>query len=160
MEREGRQHLGPSDVPAEWNRLTELVIGAAMEVHSELGPGLLEKFYELAFCRELEMRGISYSRQHPIRLEYKGIALGDQYADLVVADLIVVELKAVERISDVHLAQLTSYMRSACLPLGLLFNFNVARLKDGMYRRVHSKDTPVPTTFLDAHPRMEKEHLD
>jgi GxxExxY protein len=152
MERDGRQHVGPGDVPAEWNRLTEAVIGAAMAVHSELGPGLLEKFYEIAFCRELEMRDIAYSRQHPIRLEYKGVTLGDQYVDLVVADLIVVELKAVERVSDVHLAQLTSYMRSAKLPLGLLFNFNVARLKDGMYRRVHSKDTPTPSSFLQLNP--------
>lgn len=152
MGSDGRSHLGPGDVPTEWNRLTEAVIGAAMAVHSELGPGLLEKFYEIAFCRELEMRDIAFARQHPIRLEYKGLTLGDQYVDLVVADLIVVELKAVERVSDVHLAQLTSYMRSAKLPLGLLFNFNVARLKDGMYRRVHSKDTPTPSAFLQMNP--------
>lgn len=150
METIKKQQSGPNDMPPEWNRLTESTIGAAMSVHSELGPGLLEKFYELAFCRELELRGIPYARQFPIRLSYKGAPLGDQYVDLVFANLVVIELKSVERVSDTHLAQLTSYMRSAKLPLGLLFNFNVAKLKDGMYRRVLSRDTPIPSAFLNS----------
>ncbi|MBL8877177.1 MAG: GxxExxY protein [Phycisphaerae bacterium] len=152
MERVQRKHAGPSDVPIEWNRLTDAVIGAAMAVHSELGPGLLEKFYELAFCRELELRGIPFARQFPIRLHYKGAPLGDQFVDLVIANLVVVELKSVERVSDTHLAQLTSYMRSAKLPLGLLFNFNVARMKDGMYRRILARETPIPSAFLNSDP--------
>ncbi|MBX3390650.1 MAG: GxxExxY protein [Phycisphaeraceae bacterium] len=123
-----------------------------MAVHSELGPGLLEKFYELAFCRELELRQIAFVRQFPIRLMYKGAPLGDQYVDLVVAGLIVIELKSVENVSDTHLAQLKSYMRSAKLPLGLIFNFNVARLKDGMYRRVLTRDTPLPSAFFKSDP--------
>ncbi|MGH7244572.1 MAG: GxxExxY protein [Phycisphaerales bacterium] len=148
MERVQKTHAGPTDVPEAWNRLTQAVIASAMAVHSELGPGLLERFYELAFCRELELRKIPFSRQHPIRISYKGAMLGDQFVDLVIADLLVVELKAVERVSDTHLAQLKCYMRSARLPLGLLLNFNVASLKDGIYRRVLTRDTPIPAAFL------------
>lgn len=145
-----RTYAGPADVPATWNQLTQSVIASAMAVHSELGPGLLERFYELAFCRELELRNIPFSRQHPIRLVYKGTALGDQFVDLVVADLLIVELKAVEHVTDTHLAQLKCYMHSARLPLGLLLNFHVASLKDGIYRRVLTRETPIPSAFLSA----------
>lgn len=150
MEKGPKTYAGPSDVPNAWNALTQSVIASALAVHSELGPGLLERFYELAFCRELEIRNIPFSRQHPIRLSYKGSMLGDQFVDLVVADLLVIELKAVERVSDTHLAQLKCYMRSARLPLGLLFNFNVASLKNGIYRRVLTRETPMPSALLSS----------
>jgi len=149
---------GPSklnDVPEEWNRISEALIGAAMEVHTILGPGLLERLYEQALAHELERRGIPYQRQVPIRLRFKDIELEGQVLDFVVADLLVVELKSVERVHEVHLSQLYSYMRSARLPLGLLINFNVPHLKDGIFRRVLSRNTPVPSILLsqDLAPR-------
>lgn len=119
-----------------------------MDVHSELGPGLLERLYEQALCHELGLRRIEHRRQAPVRVAYKGIELGDQVVDLVVGDLVVVELKSVERVHDAHLAQMLSYMRSLGVPLGLLINFNVARLKDGIYRRVLATSTPLPSAFL------------
>lgn len=148
MGTEQRARDGPADVPPEWNRLTEAVIGAAMEVHSLIGPGLLERLYEQAMCHELEHRGISFRRQFPIRVRYKQFDLGDQFVDLLAGDLLVVELKSVERVHDTHLAQLLSYMRAGRLPLGLVINFNCARLKDGIYRRVLSKHMPNPSALL------------
>ncbi|HEX2837694.1 MAG TPA: GxxExxY protein [Phycisphaerales bacterium] len=138
------------DVPPEWNRVTETVIGAAMEVHSHLGPGLLEKHYERALVHELTARGLSVQSQVPIRLTYKGAEIGEQCLDLVVEDLLVIELKSVEAVHDVHLAQLVSYLTASGKPLGLLINFNVARLKDGLYRRVRTRNTPTPSAFLSA----------
>ncbi len=120
-----------------------------MEVHSALGPGLLERLYEQALCHELALRRIEHRRQSPVRIEYKGVELGDQVVDLVVGNLVVVELKSVERVHDAHLAQMLSYMRSLNAPLGLLINFNVARLKDGIYRRVLAASAPLPSAFLN-----------
>jgi GxxExxY protein len=137
-----------ADVPAEWNRLTDAVLGAAMEVHSLLGPGLLERLYEEAFAQELALRQIPFQRQAPIRMKYKGVEIGDQCMDFLVGDLVVVELKAIDRVADVHLAQLVSYLRSSGKPLGLLINFHVSHLRDGIYRRVHSRNTPAPVAFL------------
>ena len=137
------------ECPSEWNQLTHAIIAAAMEVHSALGPGLLERLYEQALCHELGLRKIDYRKQAPVRVEYKGVALGDQIVDLVVGNLVVVELKSVEKVHDAHLAQMLSYMRSLGVPLGLLINFNVARLKDGIYRRVLAASTPMPSAFLN-----------
>lgn len=139
-------------VPDEWNRLTEQVIGAAMEVHTTLGPGLLEKLYESALAVELRLRGIPFQRQVPIRMRYKNEEIGDQCMDMVVGTVLVLELKATEKVADVHLATLLSYLRSSGFPLGLLINFNVSRLKDGLYRRVYSKNTPTPIAFSDPDP--------
>ncbi len=138
-----------NDVPDHWNRLTQSVIGAAMEVHSSLGPGLLERLYENALCRELELRGIRFERQAPVKLSYKGVEIGDQFLDLLVENILVLELKSVEKVHDTHLATLFSYLRSGGYPLGLLINFNVPQLKQGLYRRVHSTHTPVPEPFLN-----------
>ncbi len=124
-------------IPAEWNELTESIIGAAIEVHRELGPGLLEKIYEEAFDYELRLRGMRVRRQIPIRLKYKGIELPEQKLDIVVNELVVVELKAVESVSDVNLAQLVSYLCAADAPLGLLINFNMVLLTRGVYRRIN-----------------------
>ena len=136
------------DVPAEWNRVTEQVIGAAMEVHSVLGPGLLERLYEDALCVELALRGIPFRRQAPIKMSYKGVSIGDQLVDLLVSDFLVLELKAVEKVSEMHLAQLVSYLRSGGMPLGLPINFHSLRLKDGIFRRANSINIPVPTAVL------------
>jgi GxxExxY protein len=135
------------EVPSEWNGITERIIGAAMEVHTILGPGLLERMYEEALVYELGQRGLAVEQQFPVRIRYKEIDLSQQRLDLVVERLVVVELKAVERVSDVFLAQLVSYMRSARLPLGLLINFHTLHLKDGIYRRINQDAIPglMPT---------------
>lgn len=108
-----------------------------MDVHSALGPGLLERLYEQAFVHELECQGLRVASQVPITIRYKALELQGQRLDLVVEDLVVVENKAVERVPDVALAQLTSYLRSGGYPLGLLFNFHELHLRDGIYRRLN-----------------------
>lgn len=132
--------------------MTEAVIGAAIEVHSLLGPGLLERLYEEAMVYELRRRDLTLERQKSIVLKYKEVNLGEQVLDLVVDGLVVVELKSVEKVHDVHLRQLVSYMKSARLPLGLLINFNTPLLKDGLHRRVLSRHTPLPTAFASDLP--------
>jgi GxxExxY protein len=118
----------------EWSRQ---IIGAAIEVHRHLGPGLLEGAYEECLCRELDLRGIPFKRQHPIPIEYKGAVFENAYKiDVFVSDLVIVELKAVEKIDPVHEAQLLTYLRLTNVWLGLLINFNVPVLKDGIRRRV------------------------
>jgi len=131
----------PLPVPEAWNLITESVIGAAIEVHSVLGPGLLERLYEEAMAVELRSRGLAFERQRLIRLAFKGQQRGDLKIDLVVENLVIVELKAIERVLDVHAAQLTSYLRSSDLPLGLLINFNHARLAEGITRRINPRSS-------------------
>ncbi|MFO8007796.1 MAG: GxxExxY protein [Candidatus Brocadiia bacterium] len=116
---------------------TEQVIGAAMEVHRELGPGLLESVYEEALCHELSLRGTDFTRQVPVPIRYKGVSLGsDCRIDILVEDAVVLELKAVAEIQPVHEAQLLTYMRLSGKSVGLLLNFNVPVLKEGIVRRV------------------------
>ncbi|MEM1304025.1 MAG: GxxExxY protein [Planctomycetota bacterium] len=117
--------------------LTEKVIGAAMEVHRHLGPGLLESSYEVCLCRELSLCGVAFERQANLPIEYKGVSLDAGYRmDLVVDGKVVVELKSVESITGVHEAQLLTYLRLSGLRVGLLINFNNKLLKDGVTRRV------------------------
>jgi GxxExxY protein len=119
------------------NQLTHEIIGAAMEVHRTLGPGLLESAYEECLCRELTLRGIPFERQRDMPLEYKGVKLGRGYTvDLVIANKVAVELKAVEAIAPVFEAQLITYLRLGGWTVGLLINFNVPVLKDGIRRKV------------------------
>lgn len=119
------------------NELTYEIIGAAIEVHKLLGPGLLESTYRECLCRELALRGISFRREYGVPLHYKGTRLESGYrADLLVADLVVVEIKAVEVLAPVHEAQLLTYLRVGGWKVGLLINFNVAVLKDGIHRRI------------------------
>ena len=116
---------------------TEEIIAAAIEVHRHLGPGLLESAYEQCLCRELQLRNLSFKRQIDLPVEYKGIKLDCGYRiDLIVNNEVVVELKAIEKILPVHEAQLLSYLRLSGLHIGLLINFCVAALKDGIVRRV------------------------
>jgi GxxExxY protein len=124
-------------VPKEWNEITNQIIGAAIDVHSLLGPGLLESLYEQAMVHEIGDRGLRVERQRPIRVRYKTHELGNIRIDLVVEELVVVELKCIERLAPVHAAQLLSYLRSADLPLGLLINFNHVLLTDGVTRRIN-----------------------
>lgn len=117
--------------------LTENIIGAAMEVHRHLGPGLLESSYEMCLCRELTLRELAFERQKPIPVEYKGVKLDCGYrADLVVENLLLVEIKAVEDLTSIHDAQLLSYLKLGAWNVGLMFNFNVHLLKHGIRRRV------------------------
>jgi len=118
-------------------QLTEAIIGAAIEVHRALGPGLLESAYETCLCHELQLRNIPHVRQMHVPLEYKGLQLDCGYRlDLLVADTAVVEVKTVERIIAIHEAQLLTYLRLLRKPIGLLMNFNAPVLKDGILRRV------------------------
>ncbi len=117
--------------------LTRAVIGAAIEVHRHLGPGLLESVYHRALCRELELRHIPFMSPVRLPLSYKGLCLGDALVmDVVVDHRLVLELKAVEDLSSIHDAQLLTYLRLSGIRLGLLINFNVRFLKDGIRRRV------------------------
>ena len=119
------------------NELTESVIGAAMEVHRNLGPGLLESTYEICLCRELSLRGIAFERQKPIAVEYKGVRLDCGYrADLVVDGQLLVELKSTEALAAINDAQLLSYLRLGGWAVGLIINFNVRLLKQGIRRKV------------------------
>ncbi|HDJ29825.1 MAG TPA: GxxExxY protein [Candidatus Acetothermia bacterium] len=121
----------------EINRITETIIGAAIEVHRALGPGLLESVYEECLCRELSLRGIPFERQRSLPVEYKGLRLDCGYRlDLLVADTVVVEIKAVESLLPIHEAQLLTYLRLGGWKVGLLINFNVAVLRQGIRRRV------------------------
>jgi len=113
------------------------VIGAAIEVHKQLGPGLLESAYEECLCRELELRGKLYERQKPLPLVYKGLSLDCGYRiDLLVEGGLVVEIKSVDALAPIHEAQLLTYMKLAKVKVGLLINFNSRVVKDGIKRFV------------------------
>jgi GxxExxY protein len=119
------------------NELTGAIIGAAIEVHRVLGPGLLESAYEECLCRELFLRGLKFKRQLPLPLEYKGVHLERSYQlDLLVENYCVVEVKSVDAIHPIHEAQTLTYMRIGDWRVGLLFNFNVEILKEGGIRRL------------------------
>jgi GxxExxY protein len=123
------------------NRLGERVVGALIEVHRNLGPGLLESAYEAAFCHELALRKISFERQQAIPIRYKGISLESAFRlDVLVEGLIIVELKAVSEITPVFEAQLLSHLKLAAKPLGYLANFHVKQMKDGIKRFANFRD--------------------
>jgi GxxExxY protein len=120
------------------NELSYEVIGGALEVHKALGPGLLESVYEAALKKELELRGLSISRQVGLPVEYKGELCEVGYRiDLLVEDKVVIEVKSVEALTDIHLAQILTYLKLGNHKLGLLINFNVIRLKNGIQRVVN-----------------------
>ena len=119
------------------NQLTSKIIGAAIEVHKTIGPGLLEGIYEDCLCIELERRSIPFERQKGIDIEYKGVKLNNQYRlDLVVNNMAVVELKTVDELAPIHDAQVLTYLKLTGIKVGLLINFNVPVLKDGIKRLV------------------------
>ncbi len=129
------------------NQITQSIIGCAIEVHRHLGPGLLENAREVryrytgrdeaALCRELYLQGTSYQRQQQLPLSYKGIDLGLSYRlDIVVSETVVVEVKAVEKVLPIHEAQLLTYLKLGGYQVGLLLNFNVPQLRDGVVRKV------------------------
>ena len=120
------------------DELSNEIIGAAIEVHRNLGPGLLESAYEECLCYEFVNRGIKYERQKLLPVAYKGTKLDCGYRlDVVVNDLVVLELKAVDQIQPIHSAQLLTYLKLSNLKLGILINFNVTVLKSGIKRSVN-----------------------
>ncbi len=120
------------------DELSGLIIGAAIEVHKCLGPGLLESAYEECLCRELSLQGISFERQKSLPVTYKGIDLDCGYRlDILVENLVILELKAVEKLVPIHEAQLLTYLKLSDLWLGMLVNFNVPILRDGIRRVVN-----------------------
>ncbi|VGO23004.1 GxxExxY protein [Pontiella sulfatireligans] len=117
--------------------LTDKIIGAAIEVHKYWGPGLLESIYEKSLAIELEKRGVPFKRQVELKLSYKGVSLDEDFRlDLIVGDKVVVELKVVKELAPIHEAQLLTYMKLTNCKVGLLLNFNVSTLKQGIKRLV------------------------
>lgn len=120
--------------PATTDELTEQIIGAAIEVHRLLGPGLLESIYEEALCLEFGLRGIQFQRQVDVDVYYKGYIIKGQRIDLLVAGNVIVELKAVTKLPDIVMAQVISYLKATGLKRGLIINFGVQRLVEGIKR--------------------------
>lgn len=127
-----RYNLGP-----EIEELANRVIGAALEVHRALGPGYLEVVYEAALCLELAEHNIPFKRQYAVSVKYRDTIVGSGVCDLCIADLIIVELKAINALAEVHEAQLISYLKMTGCKLGLLINFSEPTLKAGLRRLVH-----------------------
>src|SRR5208337_202239 len=125
----------------EINQLTDRVIGACIEIHETLGPGLLESAYEECLCRELSLAGIGFERQRSLPVAYKGVQLDCGYRiDLVVENKVIVELKTVQELLPIHEAQLLTYLKLSGLTVGLLINFNVPVLRRGIKRIVNHFD--------------------
>ena len=121
------------------NKLSSKVIGAAIEVHKHLGPGLLESAYEECLCYEFDLDKLSYARQKALPIIYKGKELDCGYRlDIVVENQLILELKSVEKIEPIHKAQLLTYLKLADISLGLILNFNVELMKDGIVRIVNN----------------------
>ena len=114
--------------------ITEKIISCAIEVHSSLGPGLLENLYEEALEHELKSRGIAYKRQKELEIKYKGDPIGNYRLDYLIENKVIVELKCVEAIKGIHVAQVLTYLKAENLRVGLLINFNVDKLKEGIRR--------------------------
>ncbi len=124
--------------------LTELIIGAAIEVHKALGPGLLESVYEECLCHELHLRGLRFQRQVTVPVSYKGVALDCGYRlDLIVEETVILELKSVDRVLPIHEAQLLTYLKLLDKPVGFIINFNVpALMRGGIVRKVFDSASP------------------
>ncbi|MEE8387793.1 MAG: GxxExxY protein [Acidiferrobacterales bacterium] len=123
----------------ELNDITESIIGAAIDVHKEIGPGLLESIYQKCLVHELKLRGLNIETEVSIPIQYKDLELKDACrADMLVENKVIVELKAVDNMHSVYTAQLLSYLKMSSLSLGLLINFNVSRLAEGVKRVVNN----------------------
>ena len=123
------------------NQITEKVIGAAIEVHRQLGPGLLENIYELCLCREFDMVGLEYKRQLELPIQYKGVKMDFAYrVDILVENQVVLEIKSVSELLPIHDAQILTYLKLGGWPVGLIINFNERLLKNGVRRLVSGLD--------------------
>ncbi|HEY3898633.1 MAG TPA: GxxExxY protein [Chthoniobacter sp.] len=135
------------------NEISHSVIGAAIEVHREVGPGIIEKPYEEAMCHELHLRGLPFVRQKPVPFVYKGVRPStDLRTDLIVAEKVIVDLKAKDQVIAIDKLKVLTYLRLLNLRLGLIINFHVAVLKDGVYRVVNNLVPPdAPEEPPDLH---------
>ncbi len=121
------------------NEISSQIIGAAIEVHKHLGPGLLESSYEVCLIHELKQIGLSVKSQLPLAVHYKGLKLNAGYKlDILVEDKVIIEVKTVEEFADIHLAQTLTYLKLTNLRLGLLINFNTVKLVNGLKRVVNN----------------------
>jgi GxxExxY protein len=125
-----------SPIPAETEHVGKAIIGAAIEVHRELGPGFLERIYHDALCIELHARDLPFERERAVVVHYRGVAIPGQRIDLIVSSCVLVELKAAARVDQVHEARMISYLRTVPLRLGLLLNFNCRTMTEGVKRIV------------------------
>ena len=130
-----QQRQEPSD---ELDFIAKRTIGAAIEVHKQLGPGYLENIYEEALAIELDSRNIKYQRQHEVTIQYKNINIGNGRLYLLIENKLVVELKTTDSLLPIHQAQVISYLKATNLKLGLLINFNTPLLKQGIKRIIYS----------------------
>ena len=137
-EHRAQRQQRPSGVPEDIERLAYEVIGAAIEVHRVLGPGLLESHYQKALTHELTLRGVPHTREEPFDVAYKGVVIGEGRLDFFVGQRLIVELKAVESLAPGHWTQALLYLAAKGLPLALLINFNVPVLRDGIKRVICS----------------------
>lgn len=136
--RDAESAEGHEELNMDINQLSGKIIGAAIEVHKNLGPGLLESAYEECLCYEFKLRKMAYESQKTLPVVYKGIKLDCGYRiDVIAENMIILELKACEKIEPIHKAQLLTYLKLSGLKLGLLINFNVPVLKDGIVRIVN-----------------------
>ena len=125
-----------SDVPRDIEGVVERILACALAVHRELGPGFLESIYQRAMYLELEAQGLAFEREKPLVVMYRGQGIPGQRIDLLVAGVVIVEVKAVAALEPVHLAQVLSYLKTTRLRVGLIFNFREALLRNGIRRVV------------------------
>lgn len=133
-EHEVKPRAGLVRVGDRLERLASEVIAASIEVHKQPGPGYLESVYELALCAELQLRGVAFQRQATFEIEYKGSRVGEGRLDLLVESELIVEIKAVENVTDVHRSVVVSYLTRMKQPLALILNFNVKLMKHRIHR--------------------------
>lgn len=127
-------------IPDDIEKLATLAVDAAFAVHSELGPGLLESAYQVCFAHEMSLRGVTYQRELPVPLNYKGVRIEVGFrADVIIEQKLLIELKAVEQLLPIHKAQVITYLKLMRLPLGLMINFNEVLIKDGIRRVLNIK---------------------
>jgi len=139
VNRQGAEDAKLPEPDFELDQLARVVVDAALEVHRVLGPGLLESVYEQALSVELGLRAVRFARQVPVAVAYKSVAIGEARLDLLVAERLVVELKACPNLLPIHLAQVLSYLKASNCSLGLLINFNVRRLRHGIRRVIRTQ---------------------
>ena len=143
-------------VRGDLSGVTRSIIGAAIEVHRHLGPGLLESAYEECLCYELSQAGLRFRRQVAVPVMYKGLKLTCDYRlDLIVEDSVIVEIKTVDNLLPIHSAQLLTYLKATNKPVGLLINFNLPVLKDGIKRLVNHYVEPEADASVSASSAFE-----
>jgi len=130
------KHMEYKDAKYPHKDISEKIISCAIEVHNKLGPGLLESLYEEALAHEFSLRGIKYERQKELRLKYKAKEIGIHRVDFLVEDEVILELKASEEISRIYFVQVLTYLKASEKRVGLLINFNVERLREGIRRLI------------------------